>query len=106
VPHGRASGPHTRRRRAAIAVLDEYYRIAFRYGTIDQLQADLDVWMTEYNQAHPHHGRLCYGKILPWAGASFRWIYVTPHQSNSAGGLFESDVCGACHVVVLGQAPT
>ena len=52
----RASGPHTRRRRAAIAVLDEVYRIAFRkrvYGTIDQLHSDLDVWMTEYNQAHP-----------------------------------------------------
>ena len=29
-------------------VLDEFYRIAFRkriYATIEQLQADLDVWM-------------------------------------------------------------
>jgi len=46
-------------------VLDEFYRIAFRkriYATIDQLQADLDAWITEYNQARPHQGRWCYGK--------------------------------------------
>ena len=37
-------------------VLDEFYRIAFRkriYVTIDQLQADLDAWMTEYNPSRP-----------------------------------------------------
>jgi transposase InsO family protein len=46
-------------------VLDEFYRIAFRkriYETIEQLQADLDAWMTGYNQARPHQGRWCYGK--------------------------------------------
>src|SRR3989440_5284827 len=33
-------------------VLDEFYRIAFRkkiYHTIDELQADLDAWLVEYN---------------------------------------------------------
>ena len=37
-------------------VLDEFYRIAFRkriYATIEQLQGDLDAWMSEYNQARP-----------------------------------------------------
>ena len=46
-------------------VLDEFYRIAFRkriYATIEQLQGDLDAWMSEYNQARPHQGRWCYGK--------------------------------------------
>jgi transposase InsO family protein len=46
-------------------VLDEFYRIAFRkriYATIEQLQGDLDAWMTEYNQDRPHQGRWCYGK--------------------------------------------
>jgi transposase InsO family protein len=46
-------------------VLDEFYRIAFRkriYPTIEQLQADLDAWMAEYNQARSHQGRWCYGK--------------------------------------------
>jgi integrase-like protein len=46
-------------------MLDEFYRIAFRkriYQTIEQLQGDLDAWMSEYNQARPHQGRWCYGK--------------------------------------------
>jgi transposase InsO family protein len=46
-------------------VLDEFYRVAFRkkiYHTIDQLQADLDRWISEYNELRPHQGRWCYGK--------------------------------------------
>ncbi len=34
-------------------VLDEFYRVAFRkrlYRTIDELQADLDTWIREYNE--------------------------------------------------------
>ena len=40
-------------------VLDEFYRVAFRkriYRTIDELQADLDAWLLEYNEHRPHHG--------------------------------------------------
>ena len=46
-------------------MLDEFYRIAFRkkiYATIDELQADLDAWLTEYNEVRTHQGRYCYGK--------------------------------------------
>jgi transposase InsO family protein len=46
-------------------VLDEFYRIAFRkkiYHTIDELQADLDAWMAEYNDHRPHQGRWRFGK--------------------------------------------
>jgi transposase InsO family protein len=46
-------------------MLNEFYRIAFRkkiYATIDELQADLDAWMREYNAERPHQGRWCYGK--------------------------------------------
>ena len=35
-------------------VLNEFYRVAFRkkvYRSIDELQADLDVWVREYNEA-------------------------------------------------------
>ena len=42
-------------------VLDEFYRVAFRkkiYRTIDELQTDLDAWITEYNQHRPHQGPL------------------------------------------------
>ena len=46
-------------------VLNEFYRVAFRkkvYRSIDELQADLDCWITEYNEARPHQGRWCFGK--------------------------------------------
>ena len=46
-------------------VLNEFYRVAFRkkvYRSIDDLQADLDLWVREYNEARPHQGRWCFGK--------------------------------------------
>src|SRR5919112_2334802 len=46
-------------------VLDELYRMVSRkriYGSIAELQADLDGWMAEYNSRRPHQGRWCYGK--------------------------------------------
>lgn len=46
-------------------VLDEFYRVAFRkriYNTIDQLQADLDAWIREYNEVRAHRGRWCFGR--------------------------------------------
>jgi transposase InsO family protein len=46
-------------------VLDEFYRVAFRkkiYRGIDELQADLDLWLAEYNERRTHQGRWCYGK--------------------------------------------
>jgi hypothetical protein len=45
--------------------LDEFYRVAFRkkiYLAIDELQADLDVWLVDYNEQHPYQGRWCFGK--------------------------------------------
>lgn len=46
-------------------LLEEFYRVAFRkrvYASIEALQADLDAWMAEYNEARTHQGRWCYGK--------------------------------------------
>ena len=46
-------------------VLDEFYRVAFRkkvYGSLEELQKDLDVWLTEYNEQRVHSGKYCYGK--------------------------------------------
>jgi transposase InsO family protein len=46
-------------------VLNEFYRVAFRrtiYTSLEALQADLDAWLREYNEARPHQGRWCYGK--------------------------------------------
>jgi transposase InsO family protein len=46
-------------------LLDEFYRIAFRkkiYHAIEELQADLDLWIDDYNRNRPHQGRWCFGK--------------------------------------------
>jgi hypothetical protein len=46
-------------------VLDEFYRVAFRkkiYGSIAELQGDLDAWVQSYNEERPHQGRRCFGK--------------------------------------------
>jgi uridine kinase len=45
--------------------LQEFYQVAFRrkiYHTLDELQADLDNWLKEYNQTRPHSGTYCFGK--------------------------------------------
>ena len=47
---------------------DECYSILFRkklYTTMEQLQVDVDEWVSSYNQNRPHSGRYCYGKT-PW----------------------------------------
>ena len=39
--------------------------VAFRkklYQSLEELQADLDAWLREYNEVRPHQGRWCYGK--------------------------------------------
>jgi transposase InsO family protein len=46
-------------------VLNEFYRVAFRkkiYRSINELQADLDLWVQQYNTERPHQGRWCFGK--------------------------------------------
>jgi len=46
-------------------IQEEFYSTAFRkklYRTIDELQADLDNWLREYNEERSHSGKYCYGK--------------------------------------------
>ena len=46
-------------------VLQEFYQIAFRkkiYKTLEELQADLDIWIKHYNEQRPHTGKYCFGK--------------------------------------------
>jgi len=46
-------------------LLDEFYRVAFRkkvYRSIGEPQADLDLWIADYNQHRSHQGRWCFGK--------------------------------------------
>ena len=46
-------------------VLNEFYQVAFRkkvYGCLEELQRDLDEWVSEYNEKRPHSGKYCFGK--------------------------------------------
>jgi transposase InsO family protein len=46
-------------------IQEEFYATAFRkklYASLQELQADLDAWLDEYNRTRPHSGKYCYGK--------------------------------------------
>ena len=46
-------------------IQEEFYSTAFRktlYSNLEQLQADLDAWIEEYNVQRPHSGKYCFGK--------------------------------------------
>jgi transposase InsO family protein len=46
-------------------VQEEFYSVAFRkklYSSLDDLQADLDNWLRQYNEEREHSGRYCFGK--------------------------------------------
>jgi len=46
-------------------IKEEFFDIAFRkkvYGSLDDLQADLDQWMAYYNAERPHSGKYCDGR--------------------------------------------
>ena len=46
-------------------ILQEFYQVAFRrklYLTLDELQADLDVWLAHYNGERTHQGKMCCGR--------------------------------------------
>jgi transposase InsO family protein len=45
--------------------LQEFYQVAFRktlYRSLDELQADLDEWLTTYNDERTHQGKMCCGR--------------------------------------------
>lgn len=49
-------------------IQDEFYAVAFRkklYDSLESLQADLDQWISEYNEQRTHTGKYCYGRT-PW----------------------------------------
>ena len=46
-------------------IQEEFYAIAFRkkiYNSIDELQADLNQWLHDYNHERTHSGKYCFGK--------------------------------------------
>ena len=59
-------------------LLDEFYRVAFRkklYRRIDELEADLDLCLIDYNEQQPHPDRWCYGNSR-WSNCKLpNWLY-------------------------------
>jgi transposase InsO family protein len=46
-------------------ILQEFYQVAFRkkiYQTLEELQKDLDAWITGYNERRTHQGKMCCGR--------------------------------------------
>ncbi len=46
-------------------VLQEFYQVTFRkklYGSLEQLQQDLDAWLDTYNEQRTHQGKMCCGR--------------------------------------------
>lgn len=46
-------------------ILQEFYQVAFRrkiYRSVEELQADLDVWIESYNNERTHQGKMCCGR--------------------------------------------
>ena len=46
-------------------ILQEFYQVAFRrkiYRSIDELQTDRDEWLSYYNNARTHQGKMCCGR--------------------------------------------
>jgi transposase InsO family protein len=46
-------------------IQEEFYQVAFRkklYTSLDELQADLDEWLEQYNRERSHSGKYCEGR--------------------------------------------
>jgi len=78
-------------------VLNEFYRVAFRkkgYHSIDELQADLDLWIREYNEQRPHQG-WCFGKTPMQTFLDAMPITRKPKNSKSHAKPSAPPVTGA-----------
>lgn len=76
-------------------IKNECYDRIFRkkiYTTLDELQVDVDEWITWYNQERCHSGKHCYGKT-PWQ----TWLDSIPlAKDKQIDQLFESSDNQAC----------
>ena len=46
-------------------ILNEFYQVVFRkklYGSLEELQSDLDAWVEDYNINRTHQGKMCCGR--------------------------------------------
>jgi transposase InsO family protein len=71
-------------------IQEEFYATAFRkklYQDLDELQADLDDWLGEYNLTRTHSGKYCYGKTPMQTfldSAHLAWEKILDSSPNAA----------------------
>lgn len=72
-------------------IQNEFYKVAFRkklYQSLDELQADLDHFMEDYNRNRTHQGKRCQGRTPMEtfeAGLNLAYEYVTLQNREEAG---------------------
>ncbi len=85
-------------------ILEEFYQVAFRkkiYHTIEELQADLDQWLWQYNHERTHSGKYCFGRT------PYQTFQETKHlaQEKMLDTLFPKEVDETVNVPNLDKTP-
>ena len=63
-------------------ILNEFYQITLRkkiYQSIEELQADLDEWLTKYNAQRTQQGKMCWGER--------RWKHSSTENKSGRGSF-------------------
>lgn len=63
----------------------EFYDVALRkkvYQSLEELQADLDQWLLNYNTLRPHSGKYCYGKTPQQTFEDSKHIAIEKNYGN------------------------
>lgn len=85
-------------------ILEEFYQVAFRkkiYHTIEELQADLDLWLWQYNHERTHSGKYCFGRT------PYQTFQETKNlaQEKMLDTLFPKEVDETVNVLNLDKTP-
>ena len=82
---------------------DEFYSVTFRkkiYNSLDELQHDVDGWVSKYNTLRPHSGRYCYGKTPMQTFLDSKHLAIEKqhgvlceHHERISDSLDHSDIC-------------
>lgn len=87
---------------------DEFYAIAFRkkiYHTLEELQTDVDSWITYYNEQRPHSGRYCYGKTPMETFSDSIPLAKEKNASELFGQSLKFEVPGEAETGPAGEQP-
>ena len=74
-------------------IQEEFYSTAFRrklYRSLDELQADLDEWLREYNEERSHSGKYCYGKTPLETFLDSRHLALDKMLDRAHNGSYQS----------------